>query len=150
MSPFGRLSFLALTVDGTDWPDVAGMLQLLPSRLHTLRIGITYAWVARDSDQLVKEDGERKAMRTNGLDLLDPVLSRDNFKDLTLLTFELYGYRDTLPLYRESTLETIHRKLPTLRGRGGLDIQLRLGCCDRFPPPSPVVAHSDEFVHLVA
>ena len=151
MSPFGRLSFLALTVDGTDWPDVAGMLQLLPSRLDTLRIEIAYAWVAVDSDQLVKEDGERKAVRTNGLELLDPVLPRDNFKGLTLLAFELYEYRDTLPLYRESTLETIHQKLPTLQGRGGLDIQLYLssGCHDWFPPPSPVVADSSESMHSV-
>ncbi len=140
LSNFTRLSFLHIEVDGTDWQDVADMLQPLPARLVILLNDVFYnGSVSMINDaQLVKEDGELKAMSTNGLEVLDPVLSRDNFKDLRHLTFELSGYRDTLPSYQESTLEAIQRKLPTLHSRATLDIQLGLILFDRSPLPSPV------------
>ena len=137
LSNFGKLKHLNLRIDGTSWPGTADMLQLLPARLAILSIDVSYTRAIVDNDYLVKEDGVRKAMTTNGLELLDPVLSRDNFKDLRQLSFQLSGYYDTLPSYRESTLDTIRQKLPTLNGRGGLDIQLEFFHLDRPSPPSP-------------
>ena len=149
LSSFPKLNFLNLQVDGRDWEGVADMLQLLPARLHILIIHVSLRWPVADSDRLVKEGGQLKAMRTGGLELLDPVLSRDNFKDLRVLAFELLGYRDTLPSYRESTLASIQQKLPMLHGRATLDIQLELILFDRSPPPSPIV-EDGESVQLAA
>ena len=149
LSSFPKLNFLSLQVDGRDWEGVADMLQLLPARLVVLFINVSPLWPVTDGDRLIKEDGELKAMRTGGLELLDPVLSRDNFKDLRVLAFELLGYRDTLPSYRESTLASIQQKLPILHGRATLDIQLELILFDRSPPPSPVV-EGGESVQLAA
>ena len=115
------------------------MLRLLPSRLETLLLNATSRWPATDNDRLIREGGQPKAMKTNELELLRPVLSRDNFRDLRLFEFkfQLVGYRDTLPLYRECTFEAIQRKLSTLRERTILEIQLDLILVDRTPPPSP-------------
>ncbi|KAI1790251.1 hypothetical protein LXA43DRAFT_516581 [Ganoderma leucocontextum] len=112
----------------SNWPGVADFLRPLPARLDTLIIDVFYSDVVMDSDQVVKEDGDsRKAsMTTNGLELLDSVLSRDNFKDMRLLTFKLWVYWDRLSRLRESTLEEVQRKLPTLHSRATLNIQLDL------------------------
>nr|VWO96852.1 Uncharacterized protein [Ganoderma boninense] len=143
LSSFDKLTFLSLGVDTANWQGVADTLRPLPARLNTLLLDASPKEPAMDSNRLVTEDGQLKAMKTNGLELLDPVLSRENFKDLTLLTFELMGYRDTLPAHRESTLEAIQQKLPTLHGRTTLDIQLNLLFFDRSPPSSPVVENGD-------
>ena len=137
LSGFEKLSFLRLQVDGLYWQDAADMLRLLPARLDILALDTLYksSEPSVNSDLLVKEDGQLKAMRTDGLELLDPVLSRDNFKDLRILTFELHGFRDTLPSYRESTLASIQQKLPMLHARATLNIQLELILRDRPSPP---------------
>lgn len=133
---FVNLTVLSVEVDGSDWPGVADTLRPLRARLETLIMDVFYAEMVTDSDRLVKEDGEAKAMRTNGLEFLDPLLSRDNFKDLSLLTFALWGYRDTLPSLQDRTLHAIQRKLPTLHSRATLQINLELLLLDRPPPPS--------------
>lgn len=115
------------------------MLQSLPARLNTLTVHVFSNRMLMSGDGLVKEDGELKAMRTTGLELLDPALSRDNFGDLKLLTFELWGYRDTLPPFRESTLQAIRRKLPALCSRVSLNVDLKLLLLDRSSPPSSKV-----------
>nr|VWP02264.1 Fructose transporter 1 [Ganoderma boninense] len=143
LSSFDKLTFLRLDVDTANWRGVADMLRPLSARLNMLLFNVSPRELGMDSNRLVTEDGQLKAMRTNGLELLDPVLSRDNFKGLTLLTFELMGYRDTLPAHRESTLEAIQQKLPTLHGRTTLDIQLNLLFFDRSPPSSPIVENGD-------
>ena len=139
MCGFAKLGSLSLEVDGTEWAGVANMLQSLPARLNTLILDVFYTERVMDSDRLVKEDGERKAMMTTGLELLDCALSRDNFGDLRLLTFALWGYRDTLPSLREGTLENIQRKMPTLRRRATLRIDLELLLLDRSPSHSTTV-----------
>ena len=111
------------------------MLKALSSRLNILRLRVSPERDTRNDDLLVEENGELKVMKSNGLELLDPVLSRDNFKDLRILTFELHGFRDTLPSYRESTLASIQQKLPMLHARATLNIQLELILRDRPSPP---------------
>ncbi|PIL24789.1 hypothetical protein GSI_12675 [Ganoderma sinense ZZ0214-1] len=127
LSSFENLNSLALRIDGLDWKDVADMLHLLPARLDSLAIDVPYPRTPMNSrDHLIKEDGELRAMKTRDLELLEPVLSRDNFEGLRILTFHVHGHRDTLPSYRESTLEAIRRKLPSLHMRAALNIQLEL------------------------
>ena len=135
-SRFKNLRSLQFAVDGTDWAGVADILQSVPARLATLIVCVEYDWRLLDSNMLVKEDGELKAMRTNGLELLEPVLLRDNFKDLRLLQFDIYGYCNILDPLRESIIQAIWLKLPKLHSRAtsGLDIQLRF---NYFPSPPP-------------
>ncbi|PIL24899.1 hypothetical protein GSI_12786 [Ganoderma sinense ZZ0214-1] len=135
LSGFSKLESLDLEATDGEWSRVADMLRALPARLHTL-VFLPAAWdpSSRESDRLIEEDGEFKAMRTNDLELLDPVLSRDNFKGLRRLTFKLDGYRDVLDPLRETILETIQLKLPTLHSRGCLDLQLN--CYERVTLPA--------------
>ena len=68
------------------------------------------------------------------------MLSRDHSKNLSCLRFERWGYSDVLPPLRESMLQSIQQKLPKLRGRSGLlvDIQLNFAVWSYLPPPLPV------------
>ena len=122
---FANLKHLQFTVDGAHWLDVTDFLRPLPAHLRTLVIPSQYKAEAMDKDLLVKEDGEVKAMRINGLEHLDPVLSRDNFKNLSYLQFERWGYSGVLPPLRESMLQSIQQKLPKLRGRSGLPVDIQ-------------------------
>ncbi|KAM5532817.1 hypothetical protein V8D89_013536 [Ganoderma adspersum] len=133
LSRFDNLDSLHLEIRRDDWSRVADMLKTLSARLNTLCLLVSPEGGTRNDDLLVEEDGELKAMKSNGLELLDPVLSRDNFKDLSYLYFGVGGYCDTLSLLRRRTLECIRQKLPTLYKRKALDIQLRLDYCDRDP-----------------
>ncbi|KAM5530816.1 hypothetical protein V8D89_015506 [Ganoderma adspersum] len=135
-SGFSNLETLDLKLNPAERPRTADMLRALPARIHTLIIRPTSSRdpALRVSDHLIEEDGEIKAMRTNGLELLDSVMSRDNFKDLTHLSFEISGLREVLTPVRESTMEAIQRKLPTMHHRGCLDLQLHF--FDDQPAPS--------------
>ncbi|PIL32830.1 hypothetical protein GSI_04947 [Ganoderma sinense ZZ0214-1] len=136
LSRFGNLRSLDFAVNGTDWGDAADLLQSLPARLDTLIIFVDYGRELVDRDMMVKEDGEVKAMKTNGLELLEPVLLRDNFKALHHLEFKPWGYRDTLEPLEESIIQTIWRKLPKLHSRTTLNIRLAPVYINRSPPPS--------------
>lgn len=109
------------------------MLKALSSRLNILCLRVSPERDTRNDDLLVEENGELKVMKSNGLELLDPVLSRDNFKDLSCLYFGVSGYCDTMSPLRERTLEFIRQKLPTLCKRKTLDIQLEWDFRDRDP-----------------
>ena len=65
-------------------------------------------------------------MRTNGLELPDLVLSRNNLKDLARLSIEISGLHEVLNPLRGSTLvlDAIQRKLPTMHHRGCLALEL--------------------------
>ena len=74
LSRFDNLKFLEFGVNGTDWGGVADLLRSLTARLAELAISVQYEQKLLDSDMMVKEDGEVKAMKTNGLEVLEPVL----------------------------------------------------------------------------
>ena len=143
LSRFASLNILRLEIRRDEWTSIADMLRSLPGRLNTLHFQVSHESRTRNDDRLVEEDGELKAMKINGLELLDPVLSRDNFKDLSWLDFCIAGYRDALSPLRERTLEFIQQKLPTLHKCKTLDIQLWFQYSDRESPFSKC-SHSVE------
>ena len=124
LNSFANLKHLQFTVDGTHWLDVAGFLRPIPAHLDTLVIYDQYKDEVVERDLLVKEDGEVKAMKINGLELLEPVLSLDSFKDLRYLLLMRSGYQDTLGPISKSMLQAIQRKLPVLHSRASSNIQL--------------------------
>ena len=101
--------------------------QSVRARLHTLHIKVLYDVLTLDTNSQEKV----ATLNTNGLELFDLLLSRDNFKDLNLLAFTLEGYRD---ICRGSALEAIQRKLPVLRRRGTVDIQVDVVFSENFRP----------------
>lgn len=127
MSGFVNLNFLSFYVNDDDWLGTAKILQPLQARLSILCMKVSYksSLSIKNSRRLV-EDSRVEAMRTDGLELLEPVLLRDNFADLHRLQFEVGGYRDKLDPLRESILETIRQKLPKMYGRASLHICLVL------------------------
>nr|VWO96228.1 WtsE [Ganoderma boninense] len=124
LSHFAALEWLHIDIGSIDWSRTADMLQALPSRLETLHIQVREDGATHDNDLIMEEKDQFKAMKLDGLNLLDHALSRDNFKDLSYLSICIWGYEDALSPLREGTIKSIQQKLPTSYKRKMLHIQL--------------------------
>ena len=120
---FDCLRFLTLRTDGRRWANISLMLSALPSSLAYLCFNMEEDELERN-DRLVEDGGELKTMRMDGLELLDPVLEQENFKELADVTFTITGYQSVLDPLRDRTLKYLRGKLPKLHKRGSDKIVL--------------------------
>ena len=102
------------------------MLSALPSSLAYLCFDMEEDELERN-DRLVENSGELRTMRMDGLELLDPVLEQESFKELADVTFTITGYQSVLDPLRDRTLECLRGKLPKLHKRGD-DKMILLHC----------------------